>query len=285
VTPNTIVSTDLLEKHLDDPGWIVFDCRFSLDETERGLRDYRQSHIPGALYVHLNRDLSGVVVPGRTGRHPPPDPGVFTRRLAGAGLSGGMRAVAYDDASGAIAARLWWMLKWLGHDSAAILDGGWLKWLKEGRPVEAEVRNRPPGQFEARRRPELELTTAEVRNALGRSDFRLLDARAGERYRGEVEPIDPVAGHIPGALSAPFEENLEADGTLRSPEELRARYLDLLGGVPSHRAGVYCGSGVTAAHNILACEIGGLAPPRLYAGSWSEWITDPRNPVSTESPR
>jgi thiosulfate/3-mercaptopyruvate sulfurtransferase len=232
VIPNTIVSTDLLAKHLDDPDWILFDCRFSLGDPDRGERDYRQSHIPGALYLHLDRDLSGAVVPGRTGRHPLPDSLDFSRRLASAGLRAGMRVVAYDDARGSIAVRLWWMLRWLGHDAAAILDGGWPKWVKERRPVDAVVRERPAGRFEPKPRRHWELTAADVRKSLGRPDFRLLDARAGERYRGEVEPIDPVAGHIPGALSAPFDENLAADGTFRPPEELRARYLDLLGGSP-----------------------------------------------------
>jgi thiosulfate/3-mercaptopyruvate sulfurtransferase len=283
VTPNTIVSTDLLAKHLDDPDWILFDCRFSLGDPDRGERDYRQSHIPGALYLHLDRDLSGAVVPGTTGRHPLRDPFDFSRRLASTGLRPGMRVVAYDDARGSIAVRLWWMLRWLGHDAAAILDGGWPKWVKERRPVDAVVRERPAGRFEPKPRRHRELTTADVRNSLGRPDFRLLDARAGERYRGEVEPIDPVAGHIPGALSAPFDGNLAADGTFLSPEELRARYLDLLGGVPSDRTACYCGSGVTAAHNILACEIAGLAPPRLYAGSWSEWIADEGNPIAVGS--
>ncbi len=276
----TLVDTQTLAAHLDDPSWILFDCRFSLAEPERGRRDYLAAHIPGAQYLDLNRDLSAPVAPGKTGRHPLPRADEAARIFSRCGVSAASQVVAYDDLSGAIAARLWWMLKWLGHDAVAVLDGGWPRWLASGGAARSHEERRPPSQLEVRSRPALVATTDEVRRRRDHPDFVLLDARAPERYRGEVEPIDPVAGHIPGARSAPFKENLDPEGRFLSPTQLRSRLEPLLRSLPAGDAVVYCGSGVTAAHDILAFEAAGLGSPRLYVGSWSEWITDPDNPVA-----
>ncbi len=276
----TIIPPDELLTHLRDADWIVIDCRFSLDRTERGREDYLTSHIPGAIYAHLDEDLSGPIVPGRTGRHPLPAVEVLTDTFSRWGITDGVQVVAYDDAGGSIAARLWWLLRWLGHNAVAVLDGGWPAWRRAGYPEEDCPAQKYPRTFIPRPRPELIATVDDVAQApVWRTP--LLDARAPERYRGEIEPIDPVAGHIPGAVCAAFNENLNADGIFRSPEELRARFMPILGHAPPSQAIVYCGSGVTAAHNLLALEHAGLHGARLYPGSWSEWITDPSRPVKT----
>lgn len=276
----TLVSPELLAAHLDDPGWAVVDCRFSLQDTERGRRAYCDGHIPGAVYAHLDEDLSGPVVPGRTGRHPLPDPALFVARLEAWGIGDATQVVAYDDAGGAFAARLWWMLRWLGHEAAAVLDGGWQAWLATGLPTRSGAEVRPPARFTPRPRPELLVTAADVDARRRDPAWRVLDARGADRFRGENETIDPVAGHIPGALSAPYADNLTADGRFRDAESLRQRYEALLSGAPAQRVVCYCGSGVTAAHNLLAMLHAGLGEGVLYPGSWSEWITDPARPVA-----
>lgn len=279
----TLISTTDLVAHLDDPDWAVFDCRFVLTEPERGRLDYQRSHIPGALYVHLDDDLSGPVIEGLTGRHPFPDPEVATEKFGTLGIGPETQVVAYDDAGGALAAvRLWYMLRWLGHESVAVLDGGWSRWLAEGRPVRAGIETRPARTFVPHLHPEMVVTTEEVDRLRQDPSYRLFDVRAAERYRGMNETIDPVAGHIPGAISAPYMDNLTTEGHFRSPEELRQHYLGLLAGVPAERAVFYCGSGVTSIHSILAMLHAGLGKARLYAGSWSEWIADPARPVATE---
>lgn len=277
----TLCAPSDLAAHLDDPAWAVVDCRFSLNDVDRGRRDYLAGHVPGAVYAHLDDDLSGPVERGRTGRHPLPDPDAFARTLSRWGIGPGVQVVAYDDAGGAIAARLWWMLRWVGHDAVAVLDGGWPRWVREGHPTRSGTEDRPPRTFEPRLRPDLVADAAEVDRLRQDSTARLLDARAGARFRGEVEPIDPVAGHIPGALSAPHEANLDVTGCFLPAEALRAYYEALRRGAPAERVVSYCGSGVTAAHNLLAMAHAGLEGARLYPGSWSEWITDPARPVAT----
>jgi len=276
----TLIDPETLQAHLEDPDWVVVDCRFSLSDPAHGRRAYQEAHIPGAVYAHLDEDLSGPIVAGRTGRHPLPDPDWLARKLSAWGIDHRTQVVAYDDAGGAFAARLWWLLGWLGHDAVAVLDGGWPRWVREGRPVRGGIETRPSRTFVARIRPERVVSADEVLQHLHDPCWRLLDARAPERYRGEQEPIDPVAGHIPGAVNAPFAENLTPEGTFRLPEQLRQRFEALLGDVPPERVICYCGSGVTAAHNLLAMAHAGLPGARLYAGSWSEWITDPRRPVA-----
>lgn len=278
----TIVSTDELARHLDDPNWVIVDCRFSLDDPERGRRDYLQSHIPGAVYAHLNEDLSRPVIPGVTGRHPLPAVDAFISKLSAWGIGPDVQVVVYDDMGGAYAARLWWMLRWLGHDTVAIQDGGWPLWVQESRPLQSGIESRPARSFKPHLRPELFASTSDVEAMRQDPAYRVLDARRAERYRGENEPIDPVAGHIPGAKSAPFAELLAPDGRFLPPEELRAHFQKLLGDVPAERTASYCGSGVTAALNLVALAHAGLGEGRLYAGSWSEWITNPDHPIERE---
>jgi len=277
---STIISTEDLEKRLTDPDWVIVDCRFDLSNPDWGFAEYQKSHIPGAVYAHLDRDLSGPA--GKeTGRHPLPDLELFASRLGSWGIGAGKQVVVYDTNGGAYAARLWWMLRFLGHPAAAVLDGGFPKWQQEGRSVRAGVEQRAPAQFSPQPDWGMVVTADEVEQIRRSPDHRLIDARAPERFRGEVEPIDPVAGHIPGAVNRFHGSNLSPDGALLPAGTLRSQFMDLLGGVPPQNAVVYCGSGVTSCHHLLAMEIAGLPGARLYAGSWSEWITDRTRPTAS----
>ena len=276
----TLISPTELVPHLSEPYWIVVDCRFALADPNQGRASYEAFHIPGSVYAHLNDDLSGPIHIGVTGRHPLPTPEAAAATFGRLGIAPGMQVVAYDDAGGALAAaRLWWMLRWLGHDAAAVLDGGWQRWQRENLPIKTGKESRPVQNFIHRPRPEIVVSTDQVEAIRHKSTYKLFDARAAERFRGENETIHPVAGHIPGAISAPYAENLTSEGVFRSPEELRARFTALLGSVPIENVVMYCGSGVTANHNLLALQIAGLGEAKLYPGSWSEWITDPKRPV------
>jgi len=275
----TLISTTELAQHLTNPDWAIFDCRFSLADPERGRRDYAQAHIPGAIYAHLNEDLAGPIIPGVTGRHPLPTIDSASDKFAEWGIDDRVQVVVSDDAGGAFAARMWWMLRWLGHEAVAVLDGGWPKWQSEGRETREGIAVRSSRRFVPHPRSDLLISTEEVEDTLPAASRKLFDSRTGERYRGENEPIDPIAGHIPGAISAPYPDNLNPDGTLRPIEELRLRFAVLLRGTPANHTAFYCGSGVTAAQNILALKHVGLGDAKLYAGSWSEWITNPQRPI------
>ncbi len=275
----TLITTAQLASQLANPDWAIVDCRFSLADGERGRHAYARAHIPGAIYAHLNDDLSGPVTPGVTGRHPLPDIAEMTACFSAWGIDRSVQVIAYDDSGGSIAARLWWLLRWLGHAAVAVLDGDWRKWQQEDRAVSAAIEARPARSFVAQARSDLLITTAEIENNLQQPGFTLFDSRTADRYRGENETIDPIAGHIPGAISAPYPDNLTPDGTFRSDEELRARFTRLLGATPVEQTAFYCGSGVTAAHNLLALKQVGLGEARLYVGSWSEWITNPNRPI------
>ena len=275
----TLITTTELGLHVSDPDWAIIDCRFALADPERGRLDYRHEHIPAAVYAHLNDDLAGPIVPGHSGRHPLPSIDFAARKFSQWGIDRTVQAIGYDDSGGAVAARLWWMLRWLGHEAVAVLDGGWTHWRNEGRDVRNGVESRPTRSFVPQPRSDLLITTAEVERMLYDAGCMLLDSRTAERYRGENETIDPIAGHIPGAISAPYPDNLNPDGTFRSDDELRARFNSLLGNTPADHTAFYCGSGVTAAHNILALKHVGLGDAKLYVGSWSEWITDPKRPI------
>lgn len=276
---STLISALELARHVFDPGWVVVDCRYSLDDAERGLRDYAEQHVSGAVYAHLDADLSGEIVSGRTGRHPLPSLDEMAETFSSMGITRGVQVVAYDDVGGAVAARLWWMLHFCGHDAAAVLDGGWQRWIGSELPVRSGMEQNVRRAFVPQARTEWIVDAAQVDELRTRPDWHLIDARDAERYRGETEPIDPVAGHIPGAASAPFTENLEEDGSFLPPSELRRRFERVVGGSPADRVVSYCGSGVTAAHNLLAMAHAGLGYGRLYAGSWSEWITDSDRPI------
>ena len=274
-----LISVPELSLHLQDPSWAIIDCRFSLDNTERGRGDYLSSHIPGAVYAHLDSDLSGKKIPGKTGRHPLPEIPVFAETLSSWGIDSGTQVVVYDDLTGSMAARLWWMLNWLGHANAALLDGGWTSWLQSGMPVRSGAESRSRKSFVPREIHAAQVMAEQVEQYRNNPDYVLLDARGAARFRGEGESIDPVAGHIPGAVSAPFEENVSPDGKFLPPEILRHRFEKLVKSIPTENVICYCGSGVTAAHDLFAIAYSGLGMGRLYAGSWSEWITDPKRPI------
>lgn len=278
---STLITTAELARNLARPDWVIFDCRFALTDSERGRRDYQNSHISGAIYAHLNEDLSGPLVPGKTGRHPLPTVETISRFFSRTGIDSTIQVIAYDDAGGAMAARVWWLLRWLGHDAVAILDGGWQKWTQDNGPTTAAIPTPTPRVFVPQIRSDDWITSDQVLAHIGDTNFKLFDSRNADRYRGENETIDPVAGHVPGAISAPYADNLNPDGTLKPIEQLRARFQSLLGGTPADHTAFYCGSGVTAAHNILALKHAGLGDAKLYAGSWSEWITDKRRPIKT----
>ncbi len=269
---NTLVSTDELARH---PEWRVFDCRHDLGKPDLGEQQYRASHIPGAAFAHLDRNLSAPKS-GSNGRHPLPDPPAFIAWLGTQGLKPADQAVAYDSGPGAMASRLWWMLRWVGHEAVAVLDGGFAKWVKEGRPVTAQVPAFPATTYPGRVRPQLAVDVSYVQSHLGKIE--LLDARAPARWRGETEPIDPVAGRIPGSLNRFNNDNLSVKGVFKPAAQLRREFQSVLGQRPASAVVNSCGSGVAACHNLLAMEIAGLKGSRLYAGSWSEWIADPARP-------
>ena len=266
----TLVDTGQLEKHLSS--WRLFDCRHDLDRPQLGEQQYHEAHIPGAAFAHLDRDLSAPKS-GGNGRHPLPDRGAFVAWLGQRGLKPGDQVVCYDGGSSAMAARLWWMLRWVGHEAVAVLDGGLAKWLHEGRPTTHEVtrfaRSSYPVRPPAAQAVDVALVEREGAKLL------LLDARAPARFRGEHEPIDPIAGRIPGAKNRFSDDNLGPQGIFKKPELLRDEFRAVLGDRAAEDVVSYCGSGVTACHNLLAMELAGLRGGKLYAGSWSEWIADP----------
>jgi thiosulfate/3-mercaptopyruvate sulfurtransferase len=275
---STLIDTALLSVHKGDPAWRTIDCRFKLDDEAWGLREYLTAHIPGAAYAHLNVDLSGPTT-GTNGRHPLPDPVALSRTLGRLGVTRGVQVVAYDQDSGMFASRLWWLLRWMGHEEVAVLDGGFAKWLAEGRPTSAGDEPPRSREFSGAPRADMIADVDEVSKLVGRPDWLLLDARAPERYRGEVEPIDRVPGHLPGAANHHFLRNVDERGTFRSVEALRHDLQQVLGQTPVDRVVCYCGSGVTACQNLVALEHLGLHGARLYPGSWSEWSSDPTRPI------
>lgn len=277
---STLISTDELAAHLDDPQWVIIDCRFVLSKPEAGRALYRQSHIPGARYAHLNKDLSSTVS-ADSGRHPLPDPYVLAEKLGQWGIDKQTQVVVYDDTFGAMAVRMWWLLRWLGHEAVALLNGGLPKWQREKRPMDAELPEVASKAFEMQVNNALWVDAHTVDSIREHSDHTLIDARAEERYTGMIEPLDKVAGHIPGAINYPYEDNLDFSGKFMSAEELKEEYKDLIGNKDPANIIHMCGSGVTACHNILAMEHAGLKGSKLYAGSWSEWITRPERPVTT----
>ena len=259
---------------LPPPSVRIFDCRFDLADPDAGARRYAQEHIAGASYLHLDRDLSGAVEPGRTGRHPLPDQETFRALLRSHGVGDATQVVAYDDAGGMFAARLWWMVRWTGHQRVAVLDGGYQAWV-------AGSGSQPKAALPGEAVPVPPMTMREVREHVHARTRTLLDARANDRFHGRNETIDPKAGHIAGALNAPFQDNLDADGRFLDPALLRERFDTVLTDEGGKPVVCYCGSGVTAAHNVLAMVHAGSSEPALYPGSWSEWITDPGNPIET----
>ncbi len=274
-----LVDVATLARHIGAADWVVVDCRFTLTDPTAGRAAYDRGHIAGARYAHLDDDLARRPRADE-GRHPLPDPQRFAATLGQWGIDGNTTVVAYDEASGAIAARLWWLLRWLGHRRCAVLDGGLAAWLAAGQPVEQAAPSFAPRHYELHAANDAAVVATHevaVRQAAG--DL-LIDARAAPRYRGEQEPIDPKAGHVPGARNRPFSANVTASGAFRPPAELRAELSHLIGSSDASAVIAMCGSGVTACQLLLALEVAGLAGGRLYAGSWSEWIRDPARPIS-----
>lgn len=280
MTYRTIIPTQALADHLGAPDWIVLDARFTLDNEEQGRTEYEHSHIFGAIYADLASDLAGPIVPGVTGRRPLPDIADFTETLSRWGIGPHTQVVTYDASGGLMAAsRTWWMLRWAGHEAVAVLDGGWQAWTSEGRPVSNEIPSPARREFAARPRPELAVTVDDVDRARLDPEWAVFDARSEEGFHGRGVYHDPVRGHIPGARLANRADTLDVDGRFKSPAELREHFLGLAGAVRPERTIFYCGSGVTAAQDLVAFAHAGLGDARHYVGSWSEWIIDPERPV------
>lgn len=282
----TLITAGELFRDLDHPDLRILDCRFSLADPDARQQAYNIAHIPHSIYVHLERDLSGEVNPGKTGRHPLPEINQLAAFLGRLGIDQKVQVVAYDDAGGSsAAARLWWLLRWLGHDSVAVLDGGWQAWQAAGFPVESGSASELPASriFTPAPRSELIASLEQVSKAGEDARIVLIDARAPDRYRGENETIDPVAGHIPGAINLPYQVNLDSQGKFHPQDQLRSLFRKYMEGKTGPDKIFYCGSGVTACLDILAYQHAGLGEARLYPGSWSEWITDSGRPVVTGS--
>lgn len=275
-----LVSTQELARHLDDPDWVVIDTRHDLTDSNRGPRVYIEGHIPDAHFVHVDRDLAGPAT-GKNGRHPLPDIETFAKKMSRCGITAGRQVVVYDDMGGNWAVRLWWMLRWLGHENVALLDGQFPKWKKEIRPVQKDPPPPRSGKFVPKPGLGWTVDAPFIEYFRKRADGALIDARNAERFNGVNEPVDPVAGRIPGAVNRFWQHNLDPDGLFKQPEVLRKEFLQIIGNTPANQTVHMCGSGVTACHNIFAMELAGLNGSRLYPGSWSEWCSDPTRAVAT----
>ncbi len=276
--PSPLISTSGLAAQLADPKLIVVDTRHDLANPQWGRESYSTDHIPGAIFVSMDHDLAAAKN-GKNGRHPLPTPEAFARTLGDKGIDRNTKVVIYDQGSAMYVGRLWWMLRWMGHDQVYVLDGGYARWTQEGRAVDTHVPAHAPCEYASAPRESMRVSMIETRQAITAPHMRILDARAAERFRGEVEPIDPVAGHIPGAINRPFTQNLR-DGVFKPAAELRAEFDALLAGRDPQHLIHQCGSGVSALCNMIAMEHAGLPGSRLYAGSWSEWCAHAENPVA-----
>lgn len=280
ITYKTIISANELAEHLHDTNWVILDARFTLDDEAWGKSQYQAGHIPGAIYANLSTDLSGTVIPGHTGRRPLPEADVFANTLSRWGIGPHTQVIVYDASGGLMAAaRTWWMLRWLGHDAVAVLDGGWPLWLKSGYPLSVEVPTPAAAVFVAKERTDYIATLPDVDKVRQDPAWAVFDSRSEEGFHGRGVYHDPVRGHILGARLANRADTLDSNGQFRSPAALRQHYTHLLGDVPIERTVFYCGSGVTAAQNLLAVAHAGLGDAKHYVGSWSEWIIDPTRPV------
>lgn len=276
-----LISAETLHDSLGESDLCVIDCRFDLKQPEAGRQDYLQGHLPGSVYADLDEDLAAQVRPD-SGRHPLPDLPKLIQTLSEFGIGPDAQVVVYDELSGAIAARAWWLLRWLGHRRVAVLDGGLSRWRALGMPLQSGPVRRAYRKFTGRPRPEMIIGTADIMaDFRAGAPLRLVDARDKERFRGEHEPIDPVAGHVPGARNLPCADNLTAEGLWKSGPELRQIWTNVLAEDFDDPFSVMCGSGVTACQLVLSSLSAGLGEPRVYIGSWSEWIRDPERPVTT----
>ena len=277
---DSLISPATLLPHLGDDDWRIIDCRFSLAAPQAGYQEYLTNHIPGALYAHLDNDLSSPAGPG-TGRHPLPRRASLQEKFSAWGIDSHTQVVAYDAGNGMMAARLWWLLRWMGHDAVALLDGGLARWQREGYLLSDELAVLTSRRFVPRDPLEHAISSEELLTRLEASNQLLIDVRAAERYSGEVEPLDRLAGHIPGALNVPLQKSLDDAGNFLPSAQLKMLYQQALGEHPIEDVAIMCGSGVTACHTLLALHIAGLPGASLYAGSWSEWIADPSRPIAT----
>jgi thiosulfate/3-mercaptopyruvate sulfurtransferase len=275
-----LVTVAELASGLRDAGWIAVDCRFNLMQQDAGRRAYAEAHIPGAWYADLDKDMAGPVHSAQGGRHPLPEPSVFQRLLRSWGVQQDSRVVCYDDAGGAVAARLWWLLRWFGLQGVAVLDGGWNSWIADGQPVDSKIPAAKNGRFTGEPGQLPVIDADEVARRLDNGSLLLLDARAAARFAGAEEPIDSRAGHVPGAINVPFQSNLNRAGKFLDAGLLRERYRDITGNHALDAVACMCGSGVTACHTLLALEEAGLSGAALYVGSWSDWISGER-PIAT----
>ena len=274
----TLVDVPTLKAHLGDPDWLVVDVRHQLSDTAYGERVYAEGHLPGAVFLHCDRDLSGPMT-GQNGRHPLPDPAALAERFGAVGIGPNTQVVVYDDAQGMIAGRVWWLLRWLGHTRVALLDGGLPAWLAAGEPLTQAVVTPQPRTLPLCLQSAW-VSVVWVQSHLNDPAMRLVDARGPDRFRGENEIIDPVGGHIPGAVNRFFKDNVLPDGRFKPADVLRAEWQAILAGAPAETVVHQCGSGVSACLNVLAMEVAGMPGSRLYAGSWSEWCADPARPVA-----
>jgi len=279
----TLISAAELKVLINQPNVVIIDSRHVLSDLEKGRRDYQSSHISTAQFAHLDEDLSGEIIAGETGRHPFPSIEKIINNLSKWGIDEQVQVIVYDQGHGGIAARLWFMLKWLGHANVAVLDGGWKNWETLGYPIDANIPEITPKTFTPKPNSDLLVDVQFMEQNIETKDFTYVDARTTKRYRGEEEPIDPIAGHIPSALNAPWPENLGPDGLFLDKTALAHRFLNLLKGQPKGTAIFYCGSGVTACHNLLALHYIGITTAKLFPGSWSEWIVDSEREVVVET--
>ncbi|MDJ0880565.1 MAG: sulfurtransferase [Gammaproteobacteria bacterium] len=280
---DTLITAEQLASRIDQPDGLIFDCRFDLADVEKGHAAYLESHIPGAIYAHLDHHLSGPITP-LSGRHPLPDMRELAHWLQQQGMTSSRQVVVYDDSFGAMAARLWWLLKCLGHHAVALLDGGWQAWTAAGYTIDNQVIQPEAGSFDASFNRSCVVSSEQVLHNLENQEFCLVDVRASERFKGIHEPIDPVAGHIPHSCNLPLTHNLDDQGFFKSAQELRAIYKEINEKCSPKQQVYMCGSGVTACHSLVALSVAGFDRPRIYAGSWSEWIRDPSRPIIMHQP-
>ncbi len=277
---NTLISPTQLLEQLNS-SWIIFDCRFNLIDKSIGYQQYRLAHLPNAIYVHLERDLSAPIT-RLTGRHPLPDAKQFVKQLSAWGVTQNRQVIVYDDNYAAFAGRLWWLLRSFGHQAVAVLDGGLTAWQRLAYPITTHLPKPIAAEFNGQMNRKTWINSLELENGLARRQFKLVDARTPERYRGDYEPIDLIAGHIPSAFNRPFQRNLNAQGLFLAPDKLANQFNQLLNQIPNQQVIHYCGSGVTACHNLLAMEYAGLSGSKLYVGSWSEWIANRNRKIVIE---
>jgi thiosulfate/3-mercaptopyruvate sulfurtransferase len=276
----TLITVGELAANLDNPDFIIFDCRHELTNPDYGKAEYAKSHLPRAQFASVDHDLSSRPT-GTNGRHPLPDPDTFATWLGNQGVTKGTQVIGYDSSAGVYGSRLWWMLRWLGHDKVAVLDGGWQAWLQAGKPTTQDIPQARPATFVPQVR-DVNVDAAHVLANLESGSMLVVDARSNDRFNGQNETIDPVGGHIPGAVNRLFKNNVGEDGRFRSAEELQREFRSLIGEMPVQNVVHQCGSGVSACHNLLAMELAGMSGSRLYPGSWSEWVCDPKRPVATD---